>query len=584
MVEGDNRWGRYTRIYEKFVGIVADLERRYRESTSDDVKGEIEKYMRELVCGACNGSGIKPESLTGNNPGPIYLCCYFSYTVTQVRSGSPLNNTLNAVSDRENEIANLIITEIEHRLMFLNSVGLEYITLDREAGSLSGGEAQRIRLASQIGSGLTGVLYVLDEPTIGLHQRDNKKLIGTLKKLRDLGNTVIVVEHDREMIGSADHVVDFGPGAGDVLNVPCGPRSVCQRRQRRHHAAHQRRRLAGRRSRCARRYAGIGRSERAGARRSGQTRRAYADLVLFVTDSPLRDFEFELLRQLADMEKRVIVCLNKEDWFTTVNRELLLEQLQSQVSRWIPAENVVAVQARPAARRAARVMADGKECEEEVPVEPDISDLAKRMRSIIKSEGPSPLLANLLLQSRGLVSEAKAQVQTALDDRASAAVDRAMCKWGPRPPCRRYRSSTSRRVWESLRTWCSSWLPSIERESIWTRSAGCSASWVNNCSRSVDASGGASGGQRHRVAVKVRSRCRHSHWRCAAGPGSGSRHPLDRQGLHRLFPQRDATGRARLGQLGAAPMGRSHSAGGIGPLGDSGAKRLISTESPQKQP
>jgi excinuclease ABC subunit A len=215
MVEGTNRWGRFTRIYEKFIGIVADLERRYRESTSDYVKGEIEKYMREQVCSVCKGTRLKPESLSVTILGQS-ISKVTSYSVTQVLEWISSLNSLNAVSDREKEIAKLIIKEIEQRLRFLISVGLEYLTLDREAGGLSGGEAQRIRLASQIGSGLTGVLYVLDEPTIGLHQRDNKKLIDTLKKLRDLGNTVVVVEHDREMIGSADSVIDFGPGAGDA--------------------------------------------------------------------------------------------------------------------------------------------------------------------------------------------------------------------------------------------------------------------------------------------------------------------------------------------------------------------------------
>lgn len=214
MVEGTNRWGRYTRIYERFIGIVADLERRYRESTSDYVKGEIEKYMREMVCETCKGTRLKPESLSVTILGQS-ISVVTSFSVTKVLEWISSLNTQKEVSDRERLVAKLIIKEIEQRLKFLISVGLEYLTLDREAGSLSGGEAQRIRLASQIGSGLSGVLYVLDEPTIGLHQRDNKKLIDTLKKLRDLGNTVVVVEHDREMIGSADHVIDFGPGAGD---------------------------------------------------------------------------------------------------------------------------------------------------------------------------------------------------------------------------------------------------------------------------------------------------------------------------------------------------------------------------------
>ena len=214
MVEGTNRWGRFTRIYERFIGIVADLERRYRESTSDYVKGEIEKYMREQLCETCKGSRLKPESLSVTILGQS-ISALTSNSVSKTLEWVNSLNLNTQVSAREKEIAKLIIKEIEQRLKFLISVGLEYLTLDREAGSLSGGEAQRIRLASQIGSGLTGVLYVLDEPTIGLHQRDNKKLIDTLKRLRDLGNTVVVVEHDREMIASADYVIDFGPGAGE---------------------------------------------------------------------------------------------------------------------------------------------------------------------------------------------------------------------------------------------------------------------------------------------------------------------------------------------------------------------------------
>lgn len=214
MVEGTNRWGRYSRIYERFIGIVADLQRRYQESTSDYVKGEIEKYMREKICETCKGTRLKPESLSVTILGES-ISAATSRSVTKVLEWTSSLNTNKEINEREKEIAKLIIKEIEQRLRFLISVGLEYLTLDRVAGSLSGGEAQRIRLASQIGSGLSGVLYVLDEPTIGLHQRDNKKLIDTLKKLRDLGNTVVVVEHDREMIQSADHIIDFGPGAGD---------------------------------------------------------------------------------------------------------------------------------------------------------------------------------------------------------------------------------------------------------------------------------------------------------------------------------------------------------------------------------
>jgi len=215
MVEGTNRWGHYTRIYERFIGIVADLERRYQESTSDYVRWEIEKYMRERLCGSCQGARLKKESLSINILG-LSISQVASFSVGKALEWITSILYSSDVTEREKEICKLIIKEIQERLNFLISVGLEYLTLDRVAGSLSGGEAQRIRLASQIGSGLTGVLYVLDEPTIGLHQRDNQKLIDTLKKLRDLGNSVVVVEHDREMINSADHVIDFGPGAGEA--------------------------------------------------------------------------------------------------------------------------------------------------------------------------------------------------------------------------------------------------------------------------------------------------------------------------------------------------------------------------------
>lgn len=210
IVEGENRWGRYTRIRDKFIGVVADLERRHRESTSDYVRLEIEKYMREEICQTCQGTRLKKEvlAITINN---LSIAAVTTFSVTQALEWVE-NVNLNL---RERQIAKLIIAEILTRLNFLKSVGLDYLTLSREAGSLSAGEAQRIRLASQIGSGLTGVLYILDEPTIGLHQKDNQKLINTLKSLRDLGNSVIVVEHDREMINQADTVIDFGPGAGE---------------------------------------------------------------------------------------------------------------------------------------------------------------------------------------------------------------------------------------------------------------------------------------------------------------------------------------------------------------------------------
>lgn len=213
-VEGTNRRGRMTHIHENFEGIIKELERRHSETESDYVRNEIEKYMREKKCPACKGARLKKEALSVTIKGDSIS------DVTKL----PINDALSWVnevieekgllSEKEKEIAKLIVREIKTRLSFLSAVGLDYLTLDRPAGTLSGGEAQRIRLASQIGSGLTGVLYVLDEPTIGLHQRDNDRLIETLKNLRDLGNTVIVVEHDKDMIKSSDHVIDFGPGAG----------------------------------------------------------------------------------------------------------------------------------------------------------------------------------------------------------------------------------------------------------------------------------------------------------------------------------------------------------------------------------
>jgi len=212
-VEGSNRQGRETFIYENFKGIIGELESRHAQTESDWVRGEIEKYMKEQVCGMCEGTRLKKEALAITIDGK---------NISEVTAFS-IDSALNWVNDisnndklsqREKRIGDLILREIRTRLGFLSSVGLNYLTLDRASGTLSGGEAQRIRLASQIGSGLTGVLYVLDEPTIGLHQKDNDLLINTLKKLRDLGNTVVVVEHDSQTIIESDHVVDFGPGAG----------------------------------------------------------------------------------------------------------------------------------------------------------------------------------------------------------------------------------------------------------------------------------------------------------------------------------------------------------------------------------
>ena len=194
-----------------FEGVINNLERRYLETESEWKREEISQYQSESNCEKCKGQRLKDEA----------LCVKIdSLNISEITSKSIdeaklwFNKLPDVLSDRENKIAQHILKEINERLNFLLNVGLNYLTLSRESGTLSGGEAQRIRLASQIGSGLTGVLYVLDEPSIGLHQKDNKKLITALKKLRDLGNTVIVVEHDIETMESSDHIIDIGPEAG----------------------------------------------------------------------------------------------------------------------------------------------------------------------------------------------------------------------------------------------------------------------------------------------------------------------------------------------------------------------------------
>ncbi len=193
----------------EFEGIINNLERRFRETQSSWVKAEIEGYMSSVPCDACNGKRLSPESLAVTVGGMnISEFCDMS-----VEKALEFVKTAR-LTDREKFIAKAITKEIDSRLNFLNSVGLSYLTLSRSAGTLSGGESQRIRLATQIGSSLSGVLYILDEPSIGLHQRDNDRLIGTLKSLRDLGNTVIVVEHDEDTMYAADHIIDIGPGAG----------------------------------------------------------------------------------------------------------------------------------------------------------------------------------------------------------------------------------------------------------------------------------------------------------------------------------------------------------------------------------
>jgi excinuclease ABC subunit A len=194
-----------------FEGVVTNINRRYRETESEWAREELGKYFSDVPCEACHGYRLKPEALcvkiAGKHVGEIS-------NLSVRRAGEWFETVPKALNAQQNEIAARVLKEIRERLSFLLDVGLNYLTLSRASGTLSGGESQRIRLASQIGSGLTGVLYVLDEPSIGLHQRDNARLLETLKRLRDLGNTVIVVEHDEDAIRHADHVLDIGPGAG----------------------------------------------------------------------------------------------------------------------------------------------------------------------------------------------------------------------------------------------------------------------------------------------------------------------------------------------------------------------------------
>lgn len=207
-LERRNEYGSGTYMTE-FEGIINNLERRFRETQSSWIKEEIETYMSAIPCDACHGKRLSPMSLAVT-VGGINIADLCEKSVAQALD---FVNHLE-LSARDTMIAAAILKEIKSRLGFLQSVGLEYLTLSRSSGTLSGGESQRIRLATQIGSSLTGVLYILDEPSIGLHQRDNDKLLGTLKHLRDLGNTVIVVEHDEDTMRAADHIVDVGPGAG----------------------------------------------------------------------------------------------------------------------------------------------------------------------------------------------------------------------------------------------------------------------------------------------------------------------------------------------------------------------------------
>jgi excinuclease ABC subunit A len=209
-VEYRNRYGRKRSYRANFEGVLPSLLRRHAETDSDHVRSNVEQYMREVPCPACHGSRLKPIVLSVKLGG-------ISISDLTARSVAAADEFVRGLelTDRETLIGERVLKEIRERLRFLLDVGLEYLTLDRPAGSLSGGEAQRIRLATQIGAGLVGVLYVLDEPSIGLHQRDNERLIETLLRLRDLGNTLIVVEHDEATIEAADYIVDIGPGAGE---------------------------------------------------------------------------------------------------------------------------------------------------------------------------------------------------------------------------------------------------------------------------------------------------------------------------------------------------------------------------------
>ena len=215
-----NQQGRMRSYETTYEGIIPNLDRRYRETSSEGIREFINRYMTETVCPVCKGKRLKPESLAVTVGG---ISIYELTRMSIDQAASFVEGLPEQFSERENLISRQIIKELRARLHFLLDVGLHYLTLDRAAASLSGGEAQRIRLATQIGSQLMGVLYILDEPTIGLHQRDNQKLVETLIHLRDLGNTVLVVEHDEATMRAADHIIDLGPGAGEH-----GGEIVCQ--------------------------------------------------------------------------------------------------------------------------------------------------------------------------------------------------------------------------------------------------------------------------------------------------------------------------------------------------------------------
>src|SRR5699024_10470521 len=205
-----NDFGREHKNDIKFEGVMNNIKRRYHETSSDFIRETLEEYMAESDCPSCHGYRLKDEALSVLINGK-HISALTEFSIVEAKE---FFDTLE-LTKKENEIATMILKEINDRLLFLINVGLTYLTLSRASGTLSGGEAQRIRLATQIGSALTGVLYVLDEPSIGLHQRDNDRLIETLMSMRELDNTLIVVEHDEDTMRAADWIIDIGPGAGE---------------------------------------------------------------------------------------------------------------------------------------------------------------------------------------------------------------------------------------------------------------------------------------------------------------------------------------------------------------------------------
>ncbi|GAH62635.1 unnamed protein product, partial [marine sediment metagenome] len=207
--------GRVREYYDGFEGVIPRMERLYRDTESEHSRTEIERYMVFSLCPVCRGKRLKPEALAVTI-GDKNIADVTEMSVAQELDWvMRLSGRKTILSQREQMIARQILKEIQARLGFLRDVGLDYLTIDRASATLSGGEAQRIRLATQIGSGLMGVLYICDEPTVGLHPADDARLIETLKRMRDLGNTILVVEHDEAMMRAADHIIDLGPGAGE---------------------------------------------------------------------------------------------------------------------------------------------------------------------------------------------------------------------------------------------------------------------------------------------------------------------------------------------------------------------------------